>query len=76
METGWFCGFSAQHCDGKSSALRSAFVVLEEEFKMARCGLVFIKDRPARKQTVALPQVEKENIMEKKRWWGGGRLKL
>lgn len=73
METGWFAVFlqplQTLLCDGKSSALCFAFVVLQEEFKMARRGLVLSKT--AGLGNKLCPQVEKKT-MEKKTGGGGG----
>lgn len=69
MESGWFVVFQPEQtmlCDGKSSGLCSAFVVLEEEFKMARCGFRFYQRQAALETNCGPAAGRKENIMEKK----------
>lgn len=70
METGWFVVLQPEQmmlCDGKSSGLCSAFVVLEEEFKMARCGFRFYLRQAALETNCGPAAGRKANTMEKKR---------
>lgn len=63
------CGFQAEQtmlCDGKTSGFCSAFVVLEEEFKMARCGFPFYQRQAALEKNCGPTAGRKENILEKK----------
>lgn len=64
METGRFAVLQPEQTmlgDGKGSGLRSAFVVVEEEFKMARCGLPFYRRQAALETNCGPAAGRKEN---------------